>query len=86
MTSYVCSQLAASLSAGIRCAPAVPRIVSGLLPELIGDESGQDMIEYALVAATIGLGTVAGVHGLASSVANYLNIVDGKFDSSIPHH
>jgi Flp pilus assembly pilin Flp len=50
------------------------------------NESGQDMIEYALVAATIGLGTVAGVHGLASSVANYLSIVDGKFDNSIPGH
>ncbi|HWG17726.1 MAG TPA: hypothetical protein VN678_07680 [Acidobacteriaceae bacterium] len=82
MTPYVCSQFAASLSAGIPYAPFVPRLVWNLWV----NESGQDMIEYALVAATIGLGTVAGVHGLASSVANYLSIVDGKFDHSIPHH
>jgi pilus assembly protein Flp/PilA len=82
MTPYVCSQFAASLSAGNPYAPFVPRLIA----DLWVNESGQDMIEYALVAATIGLGTVAGVHGLASSVANYLSIVDGKFDGSLPHH
>jgi pilus assembly protein Flp/PilA len=82
MTPYVCSQFAASPSADIPCAPFVPRLIA----DLWVNESGQDMIEYALVAATIGLGTVAGVHGLASSVANYLSIVDGKFESSLPGH
>jgi Flp pilus assembly pilin Flp len=50
---------------------------------LARDESGQDLIEYALIAATIGLTSVAGVHGLAASVAGYLNFVIGGFNSAI---
>jgi pilus assembly protein Flp/PilA len=50
---------------------------------LIEDESGQDMIEYALIAATVGLGTVAGVNGLASSVANYMNVIGTAFDAAL---
>ncbi len=53
---------------------------------LLHDDSGQDMIEYALVAATIGLGTVAGVNGLASHIANYLGVVDAGFDNSLAGH
>jgi pilus assembly protein Flp/PilA len=50
---------------------------------LIRDDSGQDIIEYALIAATIGLASVAGVHGLANSVANDLNIVVGDFNNAV---
>ena len=50
---------------------------------LIEDESGQDTIEYALIVATIGLGTVAGVNGLASSVTNYMSIVGTAFDAAL---
>lgn len=50
---------------------------------LIEDESGQDMIEYALLAATIGLGTVAGVNGLASSITSYMNLVGTAFDAAL---
>ncbi len=53
------------------------------IAQFLYDESGQDMIEYALVAATIGLGTVAGVNGLASHIANYLGVVDAGFDNSL---
>jgi pilus assembly protein Flp/PilA len=53
------------------------------LLDVLHDESGQDLIEYALVAATIGLGTVAGVNGLASHIANYLTIVDNRFNNSL---
>ncbi len=34
------------------------------------DESGQDIIEYALLAAFLGLGTVAAYRNLASGVKN----------------
>jgi len=40
------------------------------LARLWRDESGQDMIEYALVALAMGLSTIAGVHGFAVSIVN----------------
>ena len=57
-----------------------------LLVQLLADESGQDLIEYALVAATIGLGTVAGVNGLASSIAKDMNLLLSGFDSALAGH
>jgi len=53
------------------------------LADLLYDDSGQDLVEYALVATCIGLGTVTGVHGLAASISNYLNVVDGGFNNSL---
>jgi pilus assembly protein Flp/PilA len=41
-----------------------------LLTNLMTEESGQDLIEYALVAALVGLGSVASMQGLATSIAN----------------
>jgi pilus assembly protein Flp/PilA len=41
-----------------------------ILKNLISEESGQDLIEYALVAALVGLGSVASMQSLASSIAN----------------
>jgi pilus assembly protein Flp/PilA len=36
--------------------------------QLCSDESAQDLVEYALIAALIGLAALAGVKGLAASV------------------
>lgn len=41
------------------------------------------MIEYALIAASIGLASVAGVNGLASQISNYMNIVGAGFDAAV---
>jgi len=41
-----------------------------LLKNLISEESGQDLIEYALVAALVGLGSVASMQSLGNSIAN----------------
>lgn len=57
-----------------------------LFDRFVTDECGQDMIEYALVAATLGLGTVAGVNGLASSISRYMGIVVSGFDASLAGH
>jgi len=40
-----------------------------LLNNLINEDSGQDLIEYALVAALVGLGAVAAMKGLSNSMA-----------------
>jgi pilus assembly protein Flp/PilA len=39
---------------------------------LVRDESGQDLIEYALVAAMIGLGAAATLKGLATTIGTGL--------------
>ena len=44
-----------------------------LLAQLFDDESGQDLIEYALVAALVGLGAVVAMKGLSNSIKNSFN-------------
>ena len=41
-----------------------------ILSALKNDESGQDLIEYALVAGLIGLGAVAAMSTLATTIAS----------------
>jgi pilus assembly protein Flp/PilA len=41
-----------------------------LSKNLISEEGGQDLIEYALVAALVGLGSVASMQSLAGSISN----------------
>ena len=41
-----------------------------ILKHLLRDESGQDLIEYALVAALIALGAVAAMNTLATGISN----------------
>jgi pilus assembly protein Flp/PilA len=54
-----------------------------VLAKLVVDESGQDMIEYALIAASIGLTTIAGVNGLAAAISHYMSIVGAGFDNAV---
>lgn len=54
-----------------------------LLKNLIAEESGQDLIEYALVAALVGLGSVAAMNGLAGSIANTFNGIGNALTNSV---
>ena len=38
------------------------------IKSLLRDESGQDLIEYALIAALITIAVIAGLNGLASKI------------------
>ena len=38
--------------------------------KFVADESGQDLIEYALVAALVALGSVSATQSLASAISN----------------
>jgi pilus assembly protein Flp/PilA len=49
----------------------------------LGDDSGQDLIEYALIAGVIGLAAVASAHGVAVSVSSAINIVSSQLTSAI---
>ncbi|HUD22569.1 MAG TPA: Flp family type IVb pilin [Acidobacteriaceae bacterium] len=53
-----------------------------LLKNLMADESGQDLIEYALVAALVGLGAVASISGLSNSIGNTFNSVGGQLTNA----
>ena len=50
---------------------------------LISDESGQDLIEYALVAALVGLGAVASMRSLATSISTTFNGVGNSLTNAV---
>jgi pilus assembly protein Flp/PilA len=49
---------------------------------LATDEGGQDLIEYALVAALIALGAVTAIKGLSGKIANTITAVGSGLTSS----
>lgn len=53
-----------------------------ILLHLIEDESGQDLIEYALVAAVIGLGLAATMKNLATTIGSTLAGIGVRLTSS----
>ena len=50
-----------------------------MMKNLLNDESGQDLIEYALVAAVIALGCITAMKGLANAIGNGFNNVGNSF-------
>jgi pilus assembly protein Flp/PilA len=49
--------------------------VSTTIKQISRDESGQDLIEYALLAALVGLGAVVSMRGLSSKIGNGFNTI-----------
>ena len=54
-----------------------------LLRNLHQDESGQDLIEYALVAALIAFAAVTAMNGLSTSINSAFSIVGSKLTSAM---
>ena len=54
-----------------------------LFTSLLTDESGQDLIEYALVAALIGLGAVATMRSLAGTISLALSSLGSRLTASV---
>jgi pilus assembly protein Flp/PilA len=54
-----------------------------LLRRLHEDESGQDLIEYALVAALIAFAAVTAMQGLATSINSAFSVIGSKLSSSM---
>jgi pilus assembly protein Flp/PilA len=54
-----------------------------LLRELAAEDSGQDLIEYALVAALVGLGAVVAMRGLKNSVGNTFNTIGTSLTNAV---
>jgi pilus assembly protein Flp/PilA len=53
-----------------------------LLKHFMEDDSAQDLIEYALIAALIGLGSVASIGSLANTVMNTFNSVGSSLTNA----
>lgn len=54
-----------------------------LLVKLHREESGQDLIEYALIAALIALGAVVGMDTVANEINSAFNIISGKLSNAV---
>jgi pilus assembly protein Flp/PilA len=51
--------------------------------KLLRDESGQDLIEYALVAALIALGAAASMRALATTIGSAMTDIGSRLTSSV---
>lgn len=58
--------------------------VQALKAKLLADESGQDLIEYALVVALIAFAAVAGMNTLATSINSAFIAIGSKLTSAMP--
>ncbi len=56
---------------------------TALYRALLEDESGQNLIEYALVAGLIGLAAVVAMTGLGTSIKTAFNTVASQLTSAI---
>lgn len=57
--------------------------ISQLIRTFAQDESGQDLIEYALVAGLIGLGAVAAMTSLSTAISTALSTVGSRLNSAV---
>ena len=53
------------------------------LLKLAADESGQDLIEYALMVSLLGLGTLAGLRGAKNSIGNSFNQIGSTLTNAV---
>jgi pilus assembly protein Flp/PilA len=53
------------------------------LRHLLTDDTGQDLIEYALIAALIGLGAVTAIKGLSNKIGDTFNSVGSTLTNSV---
>ena len=54
-----------------------------LLRSLVNDESGQNLIEYALVAGLIGLAAVVAMTSLGTSIKNAFTAIGSQLTSAV---
>jgi pilus assembly protein Flp/PilA len=54
-----------------------------LFSNVLHDESGQDLIEYALIAALIGLGATATMRTLATSIGTALTGIGTRLTNAV---
>ncbi len=58
-------------------------MVGNYLTALHRDDSGQDLIEYALIAALIALGSIIGMDTVANEINSAFNIISKKLANAV---
>ncbi len=53
-----------------------------MIKTLLQDESGQDLIEYALVAGLIGVAAIVAVTGIGSKLTTVFNQITGNLTNA----
>ncbi len=59
------------------------QLIANLIKRLHRDESGQDLIEYALIAALIALGAVVGMDTVANEINIAFNVISAKLSNAV---
>jgi pilus assembly protein Flp/PilA len=54
-----------------------------ILSNLLKEESGQDLVEYALVAALIGLGATATMSTVATAIRTILSTIGTRLNTAV---
>ena len=54
-----------------------------IFSNLMNDESGQDLIEYALVAALVGLGAVAAMKTLSTNISSAFTSIGSTLTTNV---
>ncbi len=57
--------------------------IRNLVANLHRDESGQDLIEYALIAALIALGSIIGMDTVANEINSAFNVISKKLANAV---
>ena len=57
-------------------------MIRGFLLRLTREDKGQDLIEYALLAGFIALGSVVFITSVGESVGQLFNVVDGELQDA----
>ena len=54
-----------------------------IIEDLLNNESGQDLIEYALVAALIALGVITAMKHLATGISTAFSTISSDLSSAV---
>ena len=57
--------------------------IRSLVADLHRDESGQDLIEYALIASLIAIGSIIGMDTVANEINSAFNIISKKLANAV---
>jgi pilus assembly protein Flp/PilA len=57
--------------------------IAGVFVELLRDESGQDLIEYAMVAGLIGVGAVISLTGVTTKLKSAFNSIGNQLTNAL---
>ncbi len=58
--------------------------MKNLLNNLLKDDSGQDLIEYALVATVLGLGAITALDSAATAISSALSAIGTSLTAALP--